>query len=54
MARRRRLDGAWPSYLPRFFINTVTYFIRGVKDLLGLSPLGVISCLLRGQVNLSI
>ena len=28
--------------------------VRGVKGLLGLSPLGLISHLLRGQVNLSI
>jgi hypothetical protein len=28
--------------------------VRGVKSLLGLSPLGLISRLLRGQVNLSI
>ena len=28
--------------------------VRGVKGLLGLSPLGLISRLLRGQVNLSI
>jgi len=28
--------------------------VRGVKGLLGLSPLGLISCLLRSQVNLSI
>ena len=28
--------------------------VRGVKGLLGLSPLGLISCLLRGQVKLSI
>jgi len=29
-------------------------FVRGVKGLLGLSPLGLISRLLRGQVYLSI
>jgi hypothetical protein len=27
--------------------------VRGVKGLLGLSPLGLISCLLRGQVSLA-
>ena len=39
--------------------NAPMYFhrlhgVRGVKGLLGLSPLGFISRLLRGQVNLSI
>ena len=34
--------------------NVIYTNVRGVKGLLGLSPLGLVSCLLRGQVNLSI
>jgi len=34
--------------------NVLYTSVRGVKGLLCLSPLGLISCLLRGQVNLSI
>jgi len=50
VARRRRFDGLGPVIYLISFITTV----RGVKGLLGLSPLGLISRLLRGQVNLSI
>jgi hypothetical protein len=54
--RRRDAPGRWSAEeeeVDRDGRSTGEGGVRRVKGLLGLSPLGLISCLLRGQVNLA-